>query len=60
MFSRLKNKILQSILNFIKSKPEDNPPGMGIDCPDSAADTMREITPDQDKVTTVAEKTIKF
>ena len=60
MFSRLKNKILQSILNFIKSKPEDNPPDMGIDCPDSSADTMREITPDKDKITTVEKLTIKF
>ena len=53
-------ELLKKFLDFFTSKPEDNPPGMGIDCPDSAADTMREITPDQDKVTTVAEKTIKF
>jgi hypothetical protein len=53
-------ELLTKLFTWCKSNPDDNPPDMGVDCPNADDNTAREITPAKDKITTVGKLTLKF
>ena len=55
------NKLLTKFLNWVRKKSDERSvPDMTSDAPDTDQDTMREVTPEQDQITTVGKLTIKF